>query len=72
VLSAGIGPFDQYPGPVGDALDGVWLEAHEQLAALSTDGRLEVVDDARHSIQGTHPEVVADAIEELVDKARSR
>jgi pimeloyl-ACP methyl ester carboxylesterase len=70
VLSAGIGPFADYPGPIGDALDQVWLDAHESIAALSTDSRVEVVEGARHSIQGTHPEVVAEAIEELVAKAR--
>jgi pimeloyl-ACP methyl ester carboxylesterase len=72
VLSADVGPFADYPGPVGEALDEVWLDAQRQLGAMSSDGRLEVVEGARHSLQRTHPDAVVGAIAELVGKARDR
>ena len=47
-----------------------WRHAHEELAALSSRGVDRVVPDSSHDIEHTKPQVVIDAIEEVVDQAR--
>ncbi|MEO8287099.1 MAG: alpha/beta hydrolase [Chloroflexota bacterium] len=47
-----------------------WPEAQSRLAALSTNGRLIVVEGSGHSIQSEHPDVVIDAVRQVVAQVR--
>jgi pimeloyl-ACP methyl ester carboxylesterase len=49
-----------------------WPEAQSRLAALSTNGRLIVVEGSGHYIQFEHPSVVIDAVQQVVEQARGR
>lgn len=51
-------------------LDALWLELQEELAELSTSGRLQVVSGADHYVQLDRPDVVIEAIREVVDSVR--
>jgi hypothetical protein len=68
VLSAG--KVERVPGLSQTDLDAwqrVWLtELQPDLATLSTRGRQIVVEDSTHMIPVLRPDVVADAIDELV------
>ena len=48
-----------------------WLEAQQALAALSSNGRLVVAEGSRHAVQMDQPEVVLDAIREVVAGVRA-
>ena len=47
-----------------------WTEAQHQQAAMSTNGRLVVVEASGHYIQFEHPAVVIDAVKQVVTQAR--
>jgi pimeloyl-ACP methyl ester carboxylesterase len=47
-----------------------WPEAQRRLAALSTNGRLTVVEGSGHYIHWEHPDVVIDAVRQVVEQAR--
>jgi pimeloyl-ACP methyl ester carboxylesterase len=47
-----------------------WPEAQNQQAAMSTNGRLIVVEGSGHYIQLDHPAVVIDAVQQVVTQAR--
>jgi pimeloyl-ACP methyl ester carboxylesterase len=47
-----------------------WSEAQRRQAALSTNGRLLVVEGSGHAIQAEQPAVVIDAVQQVVDQAR--
>lgn len=47
-----------------------WPEAQHQQAALSTNGRLIVVEKSGHPIQVDHPAVVIDAVQQVVAQVR--
>lgn len=49
-----------------------WVEAHRQTAALSTCGTERMVELSRHNIQVDHPQVVIDAIAEVLDAIPAR
>lgn len=49
-----------------------WPEAQREQAALSTKGRLVVVEGSGHYIQWDHPSVVIDAVRQVVTEARGR
>ncbi len=49
-----------------------WTEAQHQQAAMSTNGRLVVVEGSGHYIQFEHPEVVIDAVKQVVTQAQGR
>jgi pimeloyl-ACP methyl ester carboxylesterase len=49
-----------------------WPEAQHQQAAMSTNGRLTVVEASSHYIQLDHPAVVIDAVQQVVKQARGR
>jgi hypothetical protein len=53
------------------AWDEHWNRAHDELAALSTRGVNARVPGATHSIQGSKPQVVIDAVEAVVAEART-
>jgi len=48
-----------------------WLEAHDDIAALSTRGQNLVVADSAHYIQMIKPQMVIDAIDQIVVEVRS-
>lgn len=52
------------------ALTLAWNRSHDALAALSTRGVNRIVAGAGHSIQRHRPEVVIDAVREVVEEAR--
>ena len=47
-----------------------WPEAQRQQAALSTNGRLIIVEDSGHYIHWEQPAVVIDAVRQVVASAR--
>jgi pimeloyl-ACP methyl ester carboxylesterase len=47
-----------------------WPEAQHQQAAMSTNGRLIVVERSGHYIQLDHPDVVVDSVQQVVTQAR--
>ncbi len=48
-----------------------WLGAQQKLAALSSNSRMIIVDDADHMIQLDQPQVVVDGIREVVEAVRT-
>jgi len=70
VLTAGIQTLTPAGEPLGEVLHKVWYALHEELAAMSSNGRHDLVPAARHGIQDDRPDVVLDAIREPVDRAR--
>ena len=44
-----------------------WVAAHRQTAALSTRGTERMVELSRHNIQVDHPQVVIDAVADVLD-----
>ena len=51
--------------------DPVWLPAQQQLARLSSNAKLIVVDGSSHYIHWDRPTLVADAISQVVEAARN-
>ncbi|MBX3001398.1 MAG: alpha/beta hydrolase [Caldilineaceae bacterium] len=47
-----------------------WPEAQRRLSALSTKGRLIVVEDSGHAIHAEQPALVIDAVQQVIDEAR--
>jgi pimeloyl-ACP methyl ester carboxylesterase len=47
-----------------------WTEAQHQQAAMSTNGRLIVVEGSGHNIQVDKPAVVIDAVQQVVKQVR--
>jgi pimeloyl-ACP methyl ester carboxylesterase len=52
------------------ALEAVWLPLQEDLAALTPNGRLVVAEESGHFIPGDQPELVIEAIREVVEAVR--
>lgn len=50
----------------------VWLELQAELAALSVDSELIVIEDSGHYIQYEQPEIVVDAIIRMVNRVQQR
>jgi pimeloyl-ACP methyl ester carboxylesterase len=71
VLTASQMGIDTVPADVRKAVMDRWFELHERLARLSSKGQHRIVD-AAHSIHDTRPEVVVDAVRELVEAWRAR
>lgn len=63
-------PWDWPPGYPAAALEAVWLPLQEDLAALVPDSRLVVAEQSGHFIPGDQPELVTEAIREVVDAVR--
>jgi pimeloyl-ACP methyl ester carboxylesterase len=71
VLTAGIQTIAPAGDPLGDELQAVWFDLHEALASMSTDARHDLVPGVDHFIQNGRPDVVVEAIRELIDRAGS-
>ena len=48
-----------------------WRRAHDEMAALSTDGTNRIVEGSSHYIQDLKPDAVIAAVDEVIDKARA-
>lgn len=63
--------WDMAP-PFGETGYASWVAAHRQTAALSTRGSERMVPLSRHNIQVDHPQVVIDAVAEVLDAIAAR
>jgi pimeloyl-ACP methyl ester carboxylesterase len=48
----------------------IWRQTQEQLAGLSTNGRLLLAEESGHFVQLEQPDLVAQAIQEVIEQAR--
>lgn len=67
-------PFPRQPHEtqtMRDAKNYLWVELHDDIAALSTRGVNEIVPGAGHYIQLDKPDVVIDAIRHVIDAVRA-
>lgn len=67
-------PFPRQPHEtqaVRDAKNYLWVELHDDIAALSTRGVNEIVPGAGHYIQFDKPGAVIDAIQQVIDTVRA-
>ena len=55
-----------------DSSSSTWMELQKELAGLSTQGRLTVVEGTGHYIQLGRPDAVIDALRQVVEAARYR
>ena len=55
------------PAPVAEKLDSIWMDLQTGLAGLSTKGRQVIVDGATHDMPFEKPDVIVDAIREVLD-----
>lgn len=55
-----------------DAKNKLWIDLHDQIAAMSTRGKRLTVDNAGHNIQMDRPQVVIDSILEIVQTTHGR
>lgn len=60
------------PDDVEPLIDEVWQRLNAQLLTLSSDSKLIVAKTAGHNIQGDDPQLVIDAISDVVARARPR
>lgn len=61
---------DPKASPEDAAAFKIWIAMHDEMAALSSRGVNRMVDGASHHIQADRPQVVIDAINEVVEAAR--
>ncbi|WP_340647634.1 alpha/beta hydrolase [Phenylobacterium sp.] len=66
VLSAGDRERPPRPPEEVEAIQRVYADAHEQLAALSSRGARRVVPNSKHAIQWDRPQAVIDAVREVI------
>jgi pimeloyl-ACP methyl ester carboxylesterase len=56
------------PAPVAKKLDSIWMELQTSLVGLSSKGRQEIVDGATHDMPFEKPDVIVDAIHQVLDR----
>jgi hypothetical protein len=73
VLTAGdrSGNGEGLPADLAKTLDGIWMDLQGKLVALSSKGRQEIVEGATHDMPSEKPDVVADAIREVLGETGS-
>jgi pimeloyl-ACP methyl ester carboxylesterase len=54
------------PAPVAKQLDSIWMELQTGLVGLSSKGRHEIVDGATHDMPFEKPDVIVEAIHEVI------
>jgi len=59
-----------FPADVAARLEHAWLEMQQDLARLSTNSTHIIAEESGHYIAGDQPEVVVDAIRQVVEAAR--
>ena len=65
----GEGGSQGLPGPRVAELDELYLRLEEEMTNLSTASRIELIDETGHCIQCDKPQVVIDAVREVVQAA---
>ncbi len=63
-------PWDWPPGFPVDAIEAIWRPLQDDLIALVPDARLVVAEQSRHHIQIDEPNLVIEAIRQVVDAVR--
>ncbi len=63
-------PWDWPPGFPVDAIEAIWRPLQDDLVALVPDARLVVAEQSRHHIQIDEPNLVTEAIRQVVDAVR--
>ncbi len=63
---------DDLPAELNAAFNRVWVELQEELALLSSNSSHILVEDSGHFIQQDQPELVIDAILEVIEQAGGR
>ena len=68
VLTAGdrAGNTEGLPADLAKTFDGIWMDLQSKLVDLSSKGRQEIVEGATHDMPFEKPDVVADAIREVL------
>ena len=64
-------PWDWPAGYPADAIEAAWIPLQENLASLVPDARLVIAEESGHYIQLDQPDLVTDAIRQVVDAVRS-
>ena len=72
VLSAGKDDQGDLPVDKRKAIMKAWTKIHDELAARSTQGVNVVVPDSHHYIQKEQPDVVVEAVRQVVENVRSK
>ena len=62
--------FARLPGPEAGQAEQVWQSLQLELAKLSTNGQLLIAEKSGHGIQLEQPDMVVDAIREMVERVR--
>lgn len=63
-------PSSELPAELGKRVNAAWEKMQEELGHLSTRGTQTIVKDSAHYIQFDRPEVVVDAVHNIVEQAR--
>jgi pimeloyl-ACP methyl ester carboxylesterase len=63
-------PWSWPAGYPAEDLEAIWLPLQRRLAALTPDARLLVASDSGHDIPGEQPELIIEAIRQVVDAVR--
>jgi pimeloyl-ACP methyl ester carboxylesterase len=61
---------DWVPAETAEAQERAWQELQTELARLTKQGRMKVVEGSGHNIQVDRPDVVVEAIERMVKRIR--
>jgi pimeloyl-ACP methyl ester carboxylesterase len=61
-----------FPADLDKARNKVWAEMQEELSRLSTQGTLVIAKGSGHAIQNGRPEIVIEAVHNVVNRARER
>ena len=72
VLAHGIPFGDPFPGWPSDKMEGIMFALQQDLAHLVPDARLIVATESGHNIHQDQPELVIDAIQQVVAAARDQ
>ena len=65
-------PSAEFPPDLAKQVRDAWEKMQQELAHLSTRGVRRVAKNSGHYIQMDRPEMVVDAVREVVDQARAR
>ena len=63
-------PWDYPPDYPAAALEDLWLPLQRKLAGLVPEGRLVIAEESQHYIHLTQPDLVIEAICQVVDAVR--
>jgi hypothetical protein len=71
VLTAGDrgGNTEGLPADLAKTFDGIWMNLQAKLVTLSSKGRQQIVDVATHDMPFEKPDVITDAIREVLGEA---